>query len=218
MQALTPWRNLDEAKVQALGCTKCPLSKSRTQVVWMDGNPDSNLMFIGEAPGFNEDRLGKPFVGAAGKLLDEMLNGIGLDRTKCVICNVLKCRPPGNRDPMPDEIEMCHPYLEAQIGLVDPAVIVTLGNFATRFILQTRAPISNVRGKRFKVGKARVIPTFHPAAVLYSGSQTSPAMKAIRSDFNLIARTLEEAEQEVRVAKLHGSSSPRGSGLQESLF
>ncbi len=100
-----------------LGCTRCRLATGRTQVVWLDGNPDSDLMFIGEAPGFNEDKLGKPFVGAAGKLLDQLLDHIGLDRGGCVICNVIKCRPPANRNPEPDEIATCSPYLRAQIEL-----------------------------------------------------------------------------------------------------
>lgn len=149
-------------------------------------------MFIGEAPGFHEDRQGRPFVGAAGKLLDQMLASIGLDRTQCTICNVLKCRPPGNRNPLPVEIETCNPYLEAQIKFIDPQVIVTLGNFATRFMLKSQVPISRVRGQKFKHGRATVIPTFHPAAVLHGGGAAkSPAMVAIRADFGLISETLE---------------------------
>lgn len=156
-------------------------------MVWLDGNPDSNLMFVGEAPGFHEDRQGRPFVGAAGKLLDTMLGSIGLDRTGCVICNVIKCRPPRNRDPAPDEIETCSPYLQAQIDFIKPAVIVTLGNFATRFILRRQVSISAVRGRVFEAFGAKVIPTFHPAAALHSGGESSPAAMSIRSDFALIA-------------------------------
>ena len=184
------WSTLDEARVEAAACLKCRLAKDRTQVVWLDGNPRSDLMFIGEAPGFHEDRLGKPFVGAAGKLLDSMLASIGLDRTKCVICNVIKCRPPGNRDPQPDEIEMCSPYLKAQIEFIKPRVIVTLGNFATRYILQRQVSISRVRGAVFPAFGAKVIPTFHPASALHSGGEGSPAWAAIRSDFQLIAKLL----------------------------
>lgn len=213
-----PWRTLEEARSQALGCTDCRLSQGRTQVVWMDGSPESNLMFIGEAPGFYEDKQGKPFVGAAGKLLDEMLAGIGLDRTQCAICNVLKCRPPNNRDPMPEEIEMCHPYLDAQIHYIDPEVIVTLGNFATRFILGRQVSISRVRGQQFTVGGRMVIPTFHPAAVLHSGgAQTSPAMKAIRSDFQLVARVLEAAEQNRR-SKVEREPDQGALACQDPLF
>ena len=184
-------------------------------MVWIDGNVDSDLMFIGEAPGFHEDRQGKPFVGAAGKLLDEMLLSIGLDRTRCTICNVLKCRPPGNRDPLPDEIETCRPYLEAQIKFIDPLVIVTLGNFATRFMLRSQVAISRVRGQKFSHGRAVVIPTFHPAAVLHGGgAATSPAMVAIRSDFGLILEALESA-REVNEA---GPSGPEAVVEQASLF
>src|SRR2546430_12851401 len=145
------WQTLAEAKAEALTCTRCRLAGGRTQVVWMDGNPDSSLMFVGEAPGFQEDRQGLPFVGAAGQLLDTMLRSIGLDRSQCTICNVIKCRPPGNRDPMPDEIEACRPFLEAQLRFIRPRVIVTLGNFATRFILAKQVSISRARVQRFEI-------------------------------------------------------------------
>lgn len=186
------WSTLDEVRTEALVCTKCRLSQGRTQVVWMDGNPDAGLMFIGEAPGYHEDKQGLPFVGAAGQLLDRMLESVGLDRTKCTICNVLKCRPPGNRDPLPDEIESCRPYLEAQITFIKPRVIVTLGNFATRFILGKPASISKVRGQRFNAYGATVIPTFHPAAVLHGGGMASKAMESLQSDFVLIKEVLEQ--------------------------
>ena len=189
------WQTLAEAKAEALTCTRCRLAGGRTQVVWMDGNPDSDLMFVGEAPGFHEDRQGLPFVGAAGQLLDTMLGTIGLDRSRCTICNVIKCRPPGNRDPMPDEIDACRPYLEAQIGFIRPKVIVTLGNFATRFVLAKQVSISRVRGQRFQMLGATVIPTFHPAAVLHGGGAASPAMAALRGDFALVATVLAEAPE-----------------------
>lgn len=217
MQPLTPWRTLEEAKHQALQCTGCRLSQGRTQVVWMDGSPDSNLMFIGEAPGFHEDKQGKPFVGAAGKLLDELLAEIGLDRTRCAICNVLKCRPPGNRNPLPEEIESCHPYLDAQIRYIDPKVIVTLGNFATKYILKSQESISKVRGREFNVRGFTVLPTFHPAAVLHSGgSQSSPAMRAMRSDFQTVSRILKEAEAEA-IAQPPSPAAGMLAG-QDSLF
>ena len=186
------WPTLEEARVEALACTKCRLAGGRTQVVWMDGNPSADLLFIGEAPGFHEDRQGRPFVGAAGQLLDAMLASIGLDRTTCAIANVIKCRPPGNRDPMPDEIDACRPYLEAQIRFMAPTVVVTLGNFATRFVLERQVGISRVRGQRFSKLGAIVIPTFHPAAVLHGGGQASPQMQALRSDFELIRQVLDE--------------------------
>lgn len=186
------WQTLAEARDEALGCTKCRLAGGRTQVVWMDGNPDAALMFVGEAPGFHEDRQGLPFVGAAGQLLDAMLASIGLDRSRCTICNVIKCRPPGNRDPMPDEIEACRPYLEAQLRFIRPRVIVTLGNFATRFVLARQVSISRVRGQRLEVDGWTVIPTFHPAAVLHGGGNASPAGVALQQDFRLIASVLAE--------------------------
>jgi DNA polymerase len=158
----------------------------------MDGNPQADLLFIGEAPGFHEDRQGRPFVGAAGQLLDTMLRSIGLDRTTCAIANVIKCRPPGNRDPMPDEIDACKPYLEAQIQFMKPTVIVTLGNFATRFVLDRQVSISRVRGQRFSAWGATVVPTFHPAAVLHGGGQASPQRQALKSDFELIRQILDE--------------------------
>ena len=186
------WQSLANARAEALACTRCRLSEGRTQVVWMDGNPDSSLMFIGEAPGFHEDRQGVPFVGAAGQLLDRMLGSISLDRSRCTICNVIKCRPPGNRDPMPDEIDACRPYLQAQLDFIKPRVVVTLGNFATRFVLDRQVSISRVRGQRFEVHGTTVIPTFHPAAVLHGGGSASPAGVALQQDFHLIASVLAE--------------------------
>lgn len=186
------WQTLEEVRTEAMSCTRCRLAGGRTQVVWMDGNPASPLMLVGEAPGFHEDRQGLPFVGAAGQLLDTMLGGIGLDRTGCCICNVLKCRPPGNRDPLPDEIDECRPYLEAQIRFIRPQVIVTLGNFATRFVLDRQVSISRVRGQRFTVNGVTVIPTFHPAALLHGGAAASPSMPLFKEDFRLVAQVLAE--------------------------
>ena len=188
------WASLADARDEALACTRCRLAGGRTQVVWMDGNPEAALMFIGEAPGFHEDRQGLPFVGAAGQLLDKMLGTIGLDRQGCTICNVIKCRPPGNRDPMPDEIATCRPYLQAQLDFIKPQVVVTLGNFATRFVLDRQLSISRVRGQRFSIQGRTVIPTFHPAAVLHGGGAASPAGTALAEDFRLIATVLAERE------------------------
>jgi DNA polymerase len=161
-------------------------------VVFGVGDPSAKLMFIGEGPGYYEDRQGIPFVGAAGQLLTQMLAEIGLSREEVYICNVVKCRPPGNRDPLPDEIEACSPYLARQIELVDPRVIATLGNFATRYILQRPVGISRVRGQRFEIGGRAVIPTFHPAAILHGGGQASPQMAALRQDFAAIRAVLDE--------------------------
>jgi DNA polymerase len=184
-------RTLEEAAVEASTCTRCKLAQGRTQVVFGSGDPHANLMFIGEAPGFHEDRQGVPFVGAAGGLLTGLLEGIGLTRDRVYIANVLKCRPPGNRDPQPDEIESCQPWLAEQIDLIDPKVICTLGNFSTRLLLGKPAGISRVRGQRFTYRSRVLIPTFHPAAILHGG-RTSAAMSQMEDDFRLLAKTLEE--------------------------
>jgi DNA polymerase len=188
--------DINEIRSQALGCTKCRLAEGRTNVVWADGNLDSDLLFIGEAPGFHEDKQGLPFVGAAGQLLDKLLGEIGLDRNSAAIVNVLKCRPPGNRDPLPDEIELCRPYLDAQLEHMRPRVIVTLGNFATKFILEMSIGITRARGHEYKRRGATVIPTFHPAAALRGGrfGGLSP-IDAIRQDFQLVRASLDRVPQ-----------------------
>jgi uracil-DNA glycosylase len=189
--------SFDDVRNAALGCTKCRLSQGRTQVVWADGNLEADLLFIGEAPGFHEDQQGKPFVGAAGQLLDRLLGEIGLDRSRAAIVNVIKCRPPGNRDPLPDEIESCKPYLDAQIDHMQPHVIVTLGNFATRFILEEQVGITRARGRRYDRRGAVVIPTFHPAAALRGGrfGGISP-VDAIREDLQVVRTVLDERAAE----------------------
>jgi uracil-DNA glycosylase len=188
---------LEELARTASTCTLCRLSAGRTQVVFASGNADAELMFIGEGPGFHEDKQGLPFVGAAGQLLNRLLEEIGLSRDETYVCNVVKCRPPGNRDPLPDEIEACKPYLMDQIRLVDPRVIATLGNFATRFILGRPTAISRVRGQRHAIDGRVVIPTFHPAAILRGGGDSSTQMEAIRSDFREMRTALQEARQTV---------------------
>jgi uracil-DNA glycosylase family 4 len=185
-------RTIEEAAREAASCTRCRLARGRTQVVYGVGNPRAELMFIGEAPGYHEDRQGEPFVGAAGQLLTRMLEGIGLRREDVYIANVLMCRPPGNRDPLPDEIEACAPWLLEKIDLIDPRIIVTLGNFATRFILDRPVSISRVRGQRFPWRGKVVIPTFHPAAVLHGGGQASSQMEALRRDFEEVRAALAE--------------------------
>jgi uracil-DNA glycosylase len=184
---------LEELAGEASTCTRCRLSAGRTQVVFADGNPDADLMFIGEGPGYHEDVQGLPFVGAAGQLLNRLLGEIGLRREDVRITNVVLCRPPGNRDPMPDEIEACKPYLQEHVGLVDPKVVCTLGNFATRVILDRPVAISKVRGERHAWQGRMVIPTFHPAAVLRGGGDASRAMAQIREDFATIRQALDEA-------------------------
>jgi len=171
-------------------CHRCPLGDTRTQVVFGVGDASARLVFIGEAPGRNEDLTGEPFVGAAGKLLDELLASIGLDRTRVYIANVLECRPPGNRDPQPGEIATCTPFLRRQIELIDPVVIATLGKFATQYVLDTTAPISALRGRLYRVGGRRVVPIFHPAAALYDGSKRD----VLFDDFHRLAAVIARAE------------------------
>ena len=188
-------RTLEEAALEASTCTKCRLSQGRTQVVYGVGDPNADLMFIGEAPGFHEDKQGEPFVGAAGQLLNQLLGEIGIAREDVYINNTVNCRPPGNRDPLPDELEACKPWLDERVALIDPAVVVTLGNWATRYILGKQVSISRVRGQRFPWSGRTVIPTFHPAAVLHGGGQASNQMTALRADFQEIRRALAERPQ-----------------------
>jgi uracil-DNA glycosylase family 4 len=179
---------------QVSGCTRCRLSQGRTQVVFGVGNPHADLMFVGEAPGFHEDKQGEPFVGQAGKLLDKLLGGIGLERSEVYIANVLKCRPPGNRDPQPDEIESCEPHLFRQIELIQPRVVATLGNFATKLLSGKPNGITRVHGQDQEVtlGGNRVLlyPLYHPAAALYT-----PAMlNVLQEDFRRIPELLGREE------------------------
>jgi len=164
-------------------CQKCPLAETRTTVVFGTGNADADLMFVGEAPGFHEDQQGKPFVGQAGKLLDKLLEEIGLSRDQVFIANVLKCRPPGNRDPQPEEIDACKGHLWRQVELIEPKVVCTLGNFATKLLSGSPQGITKVRGvpQQHELGGRQVFlyPIFHPAAALYT-----PAMlETLRADF-----------------------------------
>jgi uracil-DNA glycosylase family 4 len=161
------------------GCTRCRLSEGRTQVVFGAGNPHADLMFVGEAPGFHEDKQGIPFVGQAGKLLDKLLAGVGLWRDDVYIANVLKCRPPGNRDPQQDEIESCEPHLFRQIELIEPKMIATLGNFATKLLSGRPLGITRVHGQEQPLtiaGRSVLLyPLYHPAAALYTPAPASPS-------------------------------------------
>lgn len=171
--------DLAELEQQVAGCTRCRLAESRTQTVFSRGDPAAGLVFIGEGPGAEEDRQGLPFVGRSGQLLDRLVaEEIGLDRSRVFVVNVVKCRPPGNRDPRDDEIAACTPYLEAQLEAADAAVIVTLGNFATRFMLGTTEGVTRLRGRSYPRGAAVVVPTFHPAAALRGGGDVLAAMRA----------------------------------------
>jgi uracil-DNA glycosylase family 4 len=194
---VTTTMTLEQLAVEAATCERCRLAQGRTQVVFGVGNPDADIMFVGEGPGYHEDKQGEPFVGAAGQLLNRMLGEIGLERADVYIANVVKCRPPGNRDPLPDEIEACRPYLQGQISNIRPRVIVTLGNFATRVILDRQVSISRVRGQRFDVDGRTVLPTFHPAAILHGGGEASTQFQLLRSDFETIREIAGEALPEL---------------------
>lgn len=170
-------------------CHRCPLGDTRTNLVFGVGDPCARLMFIGEAPGRNEDLQGEPFVGAAGRLLDELLSSIGLSRSDVYIANILKCRPPGNRDPEVAETAECTPFLEEQVRLIDPVVIATLGNHATRFVLETQRPIGSLRGRLFHREGRCVVPVFHPAAALYDRSKAD----VLFEDFRRLKAVLDRA-------------------------
>jgi DNA polymerase len=179
---------------EARGCTRCPeLARTRTQVVFGAGNADADLMFVGEAPGAREDEQGIPFVGAAGKLLNELLVEIGLARSDVFIANVLRCRPPGNRDPLPAEIDNCQDYLMRQVQLIEPRVICTLGNFSTKLLRADPTGISRLHGQAEirVIGRraVRLYPLFHPAAALYTRS----LLETLRADFARLPQLLELA-------------------------
>src|SRR5512133_4372497 len=195
-EAVAAGTELDRYAAEVAGCTRCRLAEGRTQVVFGVGNPEADLMFVGEAPGFHEDKQGKPFVGQAGKLLDKLLAGIGLGRDQVYVANVLKCRPPGNRAPQPDEIEACEGHLFRQISMIEPKVVGTLGNFATKLLSGKPTGITRVHGaeQEATLGGRSVLlyPLYHPAAALYT-----PAMlKVLEADFarlpELLGRTAEE--------------------------
>jgi DNA polymerase len=218
---------LELLKEEASGCTRCRLAEGRTQVVFGVGNPEAELMFVGEAPGFHEDKQGFPFVGQAGKLLDKLLAGIGLTRADVYIANVLKCRPPGNRDPMPDEIEQCEGYLFRQIEAIEPKLVATLGNFATKLLSGKPLGITRVHGQQQEVtfGGRRVLlyPLYHPAAALY----TPRMLEVLEEDFRripaLISRLLLAEEPEPAAAREHpelamAAPASEHDGVQLGLF
>ena len=208
-----PVEHVDELQAYAAevaACTRCRLAQGRTQVVFGAGNPRAELMFVGEAPGFHEDKQGLPFVGQAGKLLEKLLAGIGLSRQDVYIVNTLKCRPPGNRDPQPDEIEACESHLFRQIELIQPTVVATLGNFATKLLSGRPLGITRVHGheQTTTLGSREVVlyPLYHPAAALYT-----PAMlKVLESDFARIPELLGRAmmQPEPELALVSASATP----------
>ncbi len=165
---------------EACSCQKCGLAQTRTSVVFGSGKTNADLLFVGEAPGAEEDRQGLPFVGAAGQLLTRMIEAMGLTRKDVYITNIIKCRPPNNRDPKPDEIAECQPYLLQQIDLIAPVVICTLGRFAAQTLLQTTESIGRLRGKIFEYQGAKLVPTYHPAALLRNAHWKRPAWEDLK--------------------------------------
>jgi DNA polymerase len=209
----------EELKVlyaQVRDCTRCPLHQGRTNAVFGAGNADAELMFIGEAPGASEDRLGLPFVGAAGKLLDKLLAEIGMDRKDVWIGNVLRCRPPDNRDPQPREIEACQDYLFEQVRLIQPSVICTLGNFSTKLLRGDTTGISRLHGhEELRVigpRAVRLYPLYHPAAALYTPSM----LETLRSDFQRIPGLLAEGSPDQSGA-LEGVSEAEDAEMDSAL-
>ena len=195
-------QRLELLNAKIAGCTACRLHEGRTQTVPGNGDPNAELMFIGEAPGQNEDQQGLPFVGRAGQLLDELLGEIGFARSDVFVANVLKCRPPGNRDPLPDEIGCCEVYLREQIEGIRPKLIVLLGRFATQYFLPD-AKMGEARGQPYQAGPWLILPVYHPAAAL----RNSNLMSTMREDFAIIPPLLAQAErpqvQQVQIAHQH---------------
>ena len=207
---------LEAYRARWADCARCRLAAGRTQVVFGVGDPDADLMFVGEAPGFHEDQQGFPFVGQAGKLLDRLLAGIGLTRDAVYVANCVKCRPPGNRDPQPDEIEACEPHLFRQLELVEPKLVATLGNFATKLLSGKPHGITRVHGRAqdATVGGRHVVlyPLFHPAAALYT-----PAMlRTLEEDFaripELLAPKAAERHDAGRVIPFPPAPAPAWAG------
>lgn len=183
--------NLKEFYIKIKDCKSCGLWKTKNRFVFGSGSAEAELLFIGEAPGKNEDLQGKPFVGRAGKILDQLLSSIGLSRDEVFIANVLKCRPPGNRDPRAEEVEACRDYLYRQIEIIDPKVICTLGKHSTQLILNTKRGITGLRGNVYRIDNRLVLPINHPAAVLYSPAKYD----VLEKDFKKIKELLSPQPQ-----------------------
>ena len=214
MWSKPPARSLDEIHADLVNCRRCILCETRTTVVFGVGNPEAEVMFIGEAPGRQEDLGAEPFIGAAGQYLNELLALAGFSRPEIYIANVLKCRPPENRDPLPAEIEVCSPFLREQVRSIAPEIIVTLGNFATRFILRTDRGISGLRGKIHITGPFSVLPVFHPAAAIYDRSKQA----VMDDDFRLLGRLIERrrAERAARTAESAARTTESAARTTES--
>ena len=185
-------RTLQDLQASLHNCQRCKLAKlGRTQVVFGIGNPNASIMFVGEAPGFNEDEKGEPFVGAAGKLLNDLLQSADLSRSEIYIANVIKCRPPNNRDPELDEVETCKPFLMEQIALIKPKLVCTLGNWATQTLMERKVGITKVRGQAFYLKEFVLFPLFHPAAALHQGN----LLPTLKEDFKKLKEYLEKMQK-----------------------
>jgi len=190
----TPANELENYRRSIENCHKCPLGETRTRFVFGVGNPEADLMFVGEAPGRDEDLQGEPFVGRAGKLLDKILAAINLSRDEVYIANVLKCRPPGNRDPLPGEIEQCEPYLKHQIELIKPRLLVALGRVAARTLLRVEDSLKNMRRTQYRYHDIPMVVTYHPAALLRNPNLKRDAWE----DFQRIKAFLDNGFEELQ--------------------
>ena len=197
---------LQELAESLHNCQRCPLAKlGRHQVVFGVGNPQASVMFVGEAPGFHEDQKGEPFVGAAGQLLNELLQSVGLSRADIYIANVIKCRPPNNRDPEPQEVDTCKPFLLKQIALIRPKLVCALGNWATQTLLERKVGITRVRGQAFYMKEFVLFPLLHPAAALHQSSMLQP----LREDFQKLKDFLDRHNQAAAVKEPDVAAPPR---------
>jgi uracil-DNA glycosylase family 4 len=179
---------LNEIKVDLGECNRCRLHSDRTHIVFGEGNPSARVVLVGEGPGREEDRLGRPFVGPAGKLLDHIIAAMGWRRQEVYICNVIKCRPPRNRDPLPDEIELCGPFLRRQLRAIRPQAILAVGSFAAQFLLSSQQPISRLRNQVYQFEGIPVVPTYHPAYLLRNPLQKRQAWKDVQLLLSLVKK------------------------------
>lgn len=201
-----PLTTLQELAESLHNCQRCPLAKlGRRQVVFGVGNPHASVMFVGEAPGFYEDQKGEPFVGAAGQLLNDLLQSVELSRADIYIANVIKCRPPNNRDPEPQEVETCKPFLLQQIAMIRPKLVCSLGNWATQTLLERKVGITRVRGQAFYLKEFVLFPLLHPAAALHQGSMLQP----LREDFQKLKEFLDRHSQMPATQERVDATGPR---------
>ncbi len=184
--AKQPLKSIEEVRGEAAQCTRCSLAKTRKNVVFGDGNLSARIVFVGEAPGADEDEQGLPFVGRAGQLLTNIIKAMGLERKDVYICNILKCRPPGNRNPLPEEIRLCEPFLKQQLKFISPEIICALGSFAAKTLLKTETPITVLRGRFHLYEGIKLMPTYHPAYLL----RNPPAKKQVWEDVQLIMKEI----------------------------